>query len=562
MTTPDKKKSAELQEQIARFKAKLVDDPETTTFPQLADLYTRAGQLLDAIQVCRDGLKKHPRLAAAHVSLGRALFGSGNLPVAAKVLHRSLSLDDVTGESFRLLGEVMMRLSRPVEAVKLLERAKERGFNEKPIVALLKRAKAAVVADRRAKAEADGDRGLGNVAVSGTINTDDEETRPMPALAREDLEEKSTDFKATVDRAPGVERGVAPRVKTDLNLRRLPLEIFRTESEDGKQQGWSTIDDAWERTLDASQVSSRSKPKHKTPTPGFEPIDVQVAPLTDPMAESLPPRTEMPPVPDDAEEEPTSAFITGEALDLMEELVPTVPEEPSPLADELEEMAPTEALEAPQEPLSEEELTPRLAEDVEIPGQPTEVETPPLETPALETPALETPALETPALEPATREEPTGRFEGLIEEAEEVETVQQQAEEAEAETFPMAPEREAPDEGVGSLDAEVAHVGEDGIEEAGDEELDELMGDPEDAPTVRFVRPEEDALFQASAAPSAPTTAPVAAPADARRRRLTVVLLILGVLVLFAVGTALGWYLYEHRILGRLPATPAETRAS
>ena len=39
------------------------------------------------------------------------------------------------------------------------------------------------------------------------------------------------------------------------------------------------------------------------------------------------------------------------------------------------------------------------------------------------------------------------------------------------------------------------------------------------------------------------------------------VLLVLGVLVLFAVGTALGWYLYEHRILGCLD-TPGETRPS
>ncbi len=543
MTTPDKKKSVELKEQIDQLEAALVKDPETTEFFKLADLYTRAGRLLDAIQVCRDGLKKHPRLAAAHVSLGRALFGSGNLPVAAKVLHRSLSLDDVTGESFRLLGEVLLRLGRPMETAKLLERGKERGFSEKSIAALLQRARAAVTADKRARDQAANDRGLGNKVVSGTINTEDEETRPMPALARDELEDKSTEVQAKVDRAPGVERGVAPRVKTDLSLRRLPLEIFRSESEDGKQ-GWSTIDDAWERTLDASQVKSKRRRKHKTPTPGFEPMDVAVAPLTDPMAESLPPGADMPPLPDDAEEEPTSAFVTGGALDLVEELVPTVPQETTPLAEEDDDFAPTEALGAQPEPPSEEVITPRLEEEVEL-------------APA----ALETPPLETPPLETAPREEPTGRFEGLVED-EEVETVQLPVEVEDAEPFPAAQAQGEPDQGLGGLDAEIVPMGEDGIEEVSDDGLDELMGDPEDAPTVRFHRPDEDALFQeAPAAQPSSATEPVPAPPSPPRSRLTVVLLVLGVLVLFAVGTALGWYLYEHRILGCLD-TPGETRPS
>jgi len=544
VTTPNKSRAQELESQIAQLEAKVAEDPDTKAFPELADLYTRAGRLLDAIQVCRDGLKRHPRLAAGHVSLGRALFGSGNLPVAAKVLHRSLALQDVQAESFRLLGEIMLRLSRPVEAVKLLGRARARGFSERSITVLLNKAKQAVEASRLAKAAEDEARGLGNVAISGTINTEDEETRPMPALTREELREEEAEAaaKAVVDRAPVVQRGLAPRVKTDLSLRRLPLEIFRVEEENPKQ-GWSSIDDAWERTLDASQVRSGARPI-KTPTPGFEPMDVPVAPLTDPLAEEASLNDSMPPVPEDAgDEDHTAAYPGAEDLPVAEELVPTVPEEPSPLVDELA----GEALIGDPDAV----ITPRLQEYDEELEEPDEDEVTG-ENPVI--PVLPEGAEAAPlaAEPPPPEEDPTGHFEGL--EEEELETVPH---------LPAAePLEDAEAAGSGeddpvSLDDEVGSLDGDGIEEALDDELGLEPGeDEEDAPTIRFTRVPEDELFLEDAAPPASTTESMTAPRR-RRGRLLLVLFVLGVLLLFGVGAALGWYLFENRVLGQRCPLPA-----
>ena len=536
VTTPDKNRGQELEAQIARLEAQLVEDPDTTAFSELSDLYTRAGRLLDAIQVCRDGLKLHPRLAAGHVSLGRALFGSGNLPVAAKVLHRSLALEDVKAESFRLLGEIMLRLSRPAEAVKLLERAQSRGFNERSIAALLKKARAAHVSSRRARAVSEGDRGLGNVAISGTINTQEEETRPMPALSGEELKEQAGGAKATVGRAPGVKQGLAPRVKTDLSLRRLPLEIFRVAEEDPKQ-GWSSIDDAWEKTLDASQVRSRSRPAVKTPTPGFEPMDVPVAPLTDPLAEGPPPRTGgMPPVPEDAgEEDSTAAYPEADTFPMKEELVPTVPDEPSPLLDELA-VPPTEDIAGPA--LHQDaEATPRLQEFAATDAVSSSGEH---LTVGDEDPVV-------PAEPP--REERTSPFEGMA-------PVEQEAHETEPRS--TVPVQADAGEGVGSLDAAVESRDADGIEEALEDELGLTPSDEqEDAPTIRFVRVPEDELFLEDAAPPEEQTEAISVPVRARRGRLLLLLFILGVLLLFGVGAALGWYLFEHQVFGQQLPSPA-----
>ena len=527
-----------MEAQISRLEAKLAEDPGTTAFPQLADLYTRTGRLLDAIQVCRDGLKQHPRLAAGHVSLGRALFGSGNLPVAAKVLHRSLALEDVTAESFRLLGEVMLRLARPAEAVKLLERARARGFSERSIAVLLKRARAAHVSARRARAASEGDRGLGNVAISGTINTEDEETRPMPVLSKEELKEEVRDVKARVDRAPGVKQGLAPRVRTDLSLRRLPLEIFRVKEDDPKR-GWSSIDDAWERTLDASQVSSSSGPAIKTPTPGFEPMDVPVAPLTDPLAEP-PPSTStdgMPPVPEDAgEEAPTAAYPQADDIPIAEELVPTVPEGPGPLS----ELHPADEKQGPALD-NDAGVTPRMGEPAEEAATPAVERLVAREAPPAAPAELDLSADATAA----APERQTSLLPVEPTEADALETVPHE----------VAAEPDEGEGGVGSLDADMGSLDADGIEQALDDDLG-ASEDEEDAPTIRFVRVPEDELFLEDAEPPEEPTDAVQTPAHARRGRLFLVLFILAVLLLFGVGAALGWYLYEHQILGQLLEPP------
>lgn len=510
MATADKNK---LAEEITRLEALLEEQPGSPDFYLLADLYTRSGRLLEAIKICRDGLRQHPRLAAGHVALGRALFGSGNLPVAAKVLRRSLLLEDAGAESYRLFGEVLLRLSRPAEALKVLKRARDRGITDRPVLTLLNRARGALKRQKYAQRQADAGRGVGNLVVSGTIDTDSEETHPVPTVGADEL-----DGGAVVDRAPGLRPGGAPRVKTDLSLRRLPLEIFRVDDE--QQQSWSSIDEEWERQLDASQVRLLSRPAIKTPTPGFEPVELSVTPLTDPLSDG------MPPLPLDDEESTGEVTTEEPSLDLVEEVIPTIPEELTPLVTQKARV--TAHLERPRQtgPL------PRLEDADAVEDDHSMDQTMPREVAAQQPDAEMDRTLAREAVPPPAAPADAG--------------VPAQSDIAAAAAGLEAGE---PLEDTGPY-----QLGLDQAEESEDLDVDsEDHADTEDAPTIRFVRVPEDELFIEEATPPEISTTTVTTAAPARSNRLLLLLVVLGVLLLFGAGAFLGWLIYQRHTLVQAP---------
>ncbi len=75
---------------IDDLRKRLEKDPGSRLFAQLAEELRKAGDLDDAIEVCRSGLKKHPAYASAHMTLGRALFDKGELAEARTELEAVL----------------------------------------------------------------------------------------------------------------------------------------------------------------------------------------------------------------------------------------------------------------------------------------------------------------------------------------------------------------------------------------------------------------------------------------------------------------------------------------
>ena len=57
-------------------------DPASIAFAQLAEECRRAGQLREAVEVCRAGLAIHPDYLSARVTLGRAFLALGRLDAA------------------------------------------------------------------------------------------------------------------------------------------------------------------------------------------------------------------------------------------------------------------------------------------------------------------------------------------------------------------------------------------------------------------------------------------------------------------------------------------------
>src|SRR5688500_14670870 len=90
---------------IADLRRRLSDEAQWRAFPQLVDELRKEKRLDEALQVCRDGLQKHPdyrlaRIALAHVLMDRAELGDAQLELQAVLDSAPENL--VAG---RLLGE-------------------------------------------------------------------------------------------------------------------------------------------------------------------------------------------------------------------------------------------------------------------------------------------------------------------------------------------------------------------------------------------------------------------------------------------------------------------------
>lgn len=72
---------------IGDLRRRVQTDPASIAFAQLAEECRRAGQLQEAVEVCRIGLASHPGYLSAHVTLGRALLQLGRFDEARTELE-------------------------------------------------------------------------------------------------------------------------------------------------------------------------------------------------------------------------------------------------------------------------------------------------------------------------------------------------------------------------------------------------------------------------------------------------------------------------------------------
>jgi tetratricopeptide (TPR) repeat protein len=75
---------------IEDLRRRVLKDPASIAFAQLAEEYRRAGDCEEAVRVCEAGLAQHPAYLSARVTLGRALFELGRLEDAREEFLRVL----------------------------------------------------------------------------------------------------------------------------------------------------------------------------------------------------------------------------------------------------------------------------------------------------------------------------------------------------------------------------------------------------------------------------------------------------------------------------------------
>jgi tetratricopeptide (TPR) repeat protein len=92
-------------------------DPSSIAFAQLAEEYRRAGQLEEAVDVCRAGLAIHPSYLSARVTLGRALLDLQHFDDAQQELEWVLKGAPENLAAIRGLAEIHHRRGSLVEAL-------------------------------------------------------------------------------------------------------------------------------------------------------------------------------------------------------------------------------------------------------------------------------------------------------------------------------------------------------------------------------------------------------------------------------------------------------------
>ena len=95
---------------IDELRKKLDKEPGSRLFAQLAEELRKDGDLEEAIQVAREGLQKHPSYPSARMTLGRALFDTGDWSAARMEFEKVLQGAPDNILASRLLGESLENL--------------------------------------------------------------------------------------------------------------------------------------------------------------------------------------------------------------------------------------------------------------------------------------------------------------------------------------------------------------------------------------------------------------------------------------------------------------------
>jgi len=94
---------------IEDLRRRVEKDPASIAFAQLGEEYRRAGDVEEAIAICRAGLEHHPTYLSARVTLGRALLEAGRLDEAQTELEQVLQAAPDNLAAIRGLADLHQR---------------------------------------------------------------------------------------------------------------------------------------------------------------------------------------------------------------------------------------------------------------------------------------------------------------------------------------------------------------------------------------------------------------------------------------------------------------------
>src|SRR5436309_598585 len=95
---------------IESLKDRIARDPFSRAFLQLAEEYRREGRFQEAIEVCLEGLQRHPTYHTARISLGRTYMEAGDMENARRAFSEVLELQPENHLAAKLLAEIQRKM--------------------------------------------------------------------------------------------------------------------------------------------------------------------------------------------------------------------------------------------------------------------------------------------------------------------------------------------------------------------------------------------------------------------------------------------------------------------
>jgi tetratricopeptide (TPR) repeat protein len=98
-----------MSERLEDLRRRVEKDPASIAFAQLAEECRRLGRHQESIDICRDGLNRHPGYLSARVTLGRSLLHLGQLDEAEQELKTVLQGAPENLAALRAMGDIYRR---------------------------------------------------------------------------------------------------------------------------------------------------------------------------------------------------------------------------------------------------------------------------------------------------------------------------------------------------------------------------------------------------------------------------------------------------------------------
>lgn len=116
-----------MEDEIARLRRRLRDDPRSTAFVALAEALRKVERPAEALAVLRNGFRHHPEHGPGRVVLARVHLDLGNRALALGVLEEVVQHDQNNLAAMALLARMLVEDGRARDARPLVERLEMAG---------------------------------------------------------------------------------------------------------------------------------------------------------------------------------------------------------------------------------------------------------------------------------------------------------------------------------------------------------------------------------------------------------------------------------------------------